>query len=225
MYLASFLIIPLSNTFAMKKMLVFGVLIIAGGGISSAQTELAGGKAGGKNYYQNPPVVSHMEIQNGDTVFNYGMRTVDIISLRTFTDKSDQRKYNRLVKAVKKVYPYARQAGERLQASNKAMTHMSRPERKAHMKKVEKQLEKEFGKEIKNLNFTEGRILLKLIDRETGRTAYRLVDDLRGRFTAWFYDGLAGMFGYDLERKYQPEKVQEDKYIEEIVQLIELGKI
>lgn len=209
----------------MKKVIFFGAVFLPIAGLSSAQNEIAGGKVGAKNYYNNPPLVSQVEVRNGDTLFNYAMRPVDIISLRTFSDKSDQRKYNRLVKAVKKVYPYARTAGERLQASNKAMVHMNRQERKAYMKAVESQLEKEFGKEIKNLNFTEGRILLKLLDRETGRTAYRLVDDLRGRFTAWFYDGLAGMFGYDLESKYQPDKVQEDKYIEEIVQLIELGKI
>lgn len=155
----------------------------------------------------------------------FDLLTVEIVSGRLLHSGKQQRKYVRLVKAIKKVYLYAHKAGERLQQFDKALVHMSRPERKRYMKQAEKELEREFGKEIRQLNFTEGRILLKLIDRETGRTAYRLVDDLRGRFTAWFYDGLAGIFGYDLERDFDPEQSTEDRYIEEIVLLLESGKM
>jgi hypothetical protein len=176
---------------------------------SADRVNLLEGK--GTDHFSHPPA--------------FDLLMVEIISARLPLSGKQQRKYVRLFKAIKKVYPYARKAGDRLQQSDKAMARMSRPERKAYVKQVEKDLEREFGKEIRQLNFTEGRILLKLIDRETGRTAYRLVDDLRGRFAAWFYDGLAGIFGYDLERDFDPEQSAEDRYIEEIVRLLESGKI
>lgn len=153
------------------------------------------------------------------------LQSVTIYSPRVFPNQRAQNKYNRLVAHVKKVYPYAKQAGDLLKAEEANMVGMSEKERKAHMKQVEKNIEKKFSKELKALTFTQGRVLLKLIDRETGHTSYDLVDDLRGSFRAWFYNGIAGLFGYNLKANYEPSKILEDRYIEEIVRQIENGTL
>lgn len=150
---------------------------------------------------------------------------VYIYTPHTFTNKREEKRYKKLVYHIKKVYPYAKRAGEVLKEEEAKMASMGKSERKNHMKKVEKRIEDEFGKDIRNLTFTQGRILLKLIDRQTGFTSYELVDNLRGTFRAWFYDGIAGLFGYDLKGEYDPKNNTEDKYIEEIVYLIEIGKL
>lgn len=163
---------------------------------------------------------------DGDTLYVSVLHTVTIHSnLRNFKKASDQKKYNRLVYNVRKVYPYAHRAGIMLKEEEAKMVGLDKGDRRAHMKKVEKRLENEFGSELKALNFTQGRILLKLIDRETGQTSYSLVEDLRGSFRAWFYDGIAGLFGYDLKSEYNPHDHLEDRYIEEVVRMIEAGEL
>lgn len=162
---------------------------------------------------------------NGGDTLTYSLPSVVIFSPRVFKNKQQQNKYNRLVRQIKKVYPYAKQASIVLHDEESNMVGMDKGERKDHMKKVEKRIEKEFGGELKNLTFTEGRILLKLIDRETGYTSYELVDELRGSFRAWFYDGIAGLFGYDLKGEFDVDKNVEDKYIDEVVRMIESGQM
>jgi Domain of unknown function (DUF4294) len=161
----------------------------------------------------------------GTDTLAFSLQPITIYSPRVFKNKRLQNQYNRLVRHVKKVYPYAKKASIVLKEEETKMVGMDKSDRKAHMKQVEKRIEKEFGGELKDLNFTQGRILLKLIDRETGYTSYELVDELRGSFRAWFYDGIAGLFGYDLKGEYDIDKNVEDKYIEEVVRMIETGQL
>ena len=86
------------------------------------------------------------------------------------------------------------------------------------MKGVEKQLRKEFQKEIENLTFSQGIILIKLVDRETGKTSYKIINDLRGRMRAFACQAIAKLFKYDLKTQYDPNGT--DKEIEKIVRLI-----
>jgi hypothetical protein len=163
------------------------------------------------------------KVFNGDTLKVFKLEEVIITSPRIFARKRDQNKYNRLVYNVKKVYPYAKLAGEKLRYYEFMMQGMNDRDRKKFTKRLENELNDEFGDELKNLNFTQGRILLKLLDRETKSTPYELVADLRGSFRAFFWNGLAGIFGYNLKDNYDPVNIDEDKYIEEIVQMINLG--
>ena len=91
------------------------------------------------------------------------------------------------------------------------------------MRKAEKEINEEFGGDLRDLTFTQGKILLKLIDRETGNTSYDLVKELRGGFTAFFYQGFARIWGYNLKSDYDPK--DEDELIETIVTLIERGQL
>ena len=92
-------------------------------------------------------------------------------------------------------------------------------EQKALMKEAELKIKKQYTKEIERLTFSQGIILLKLVDRETGKTTYRIVDELRGAFTAFFYQTIARLFKYNLKENYDPNGA--DKEIEHIVRLIE----
>jgi hypothetical protein len=91
------------------------------------------------------------------------------------------------------------------------------------MKKLEEELDTEYGKELRDLTVTQGKILLKLIDRETGESSYNLVTEFRGEFRAVFYQAFARLFGLNMKLKYDPE--DEDRDIEYIVKMIESGQL
>lgn len=159
-------------------------------------------------------------VEGKDTILIKDLKPVVIFAWRTPPD----RRTRRLIHNIKKVYPYARLASIKLwEYEGLLKSADSDRERRKLMKQAEKELESEFGDELKKLNMTQGRILLKLIDRETGATSYDLVQDLRGKFSAFFWQSLARIFGYNLKSDYDPDG--KDKKIEEIVQLIEAGKI
>ena len=91
------------------------------------------------------------------------------------------------------------------------------------MKKAEKELELQFGDELKDLTFSQCKILIKLIYRETGNSTFDIVKQLRGKFTAFIWQTLARLFGYDLKTDYDPGGT--DQAIEQIVLMIEAGAI
>lgn len=163
-------------------------------------------------------------IIEGDTFIFSTLPTFHFFSPKVFKSKREEQQYTRLVRNVKRVYPYARIAGIKLREYNDLMmATSSEKERKAIMKRAEADLEAEFGKELKKLTFSQGVILLKLIDRETGQTGYDLVAELRGSFRAFFWQGLGRLFGYNLKMTYEP--YGSDKEIEEIVLKIMFGQL
>ena len=122
------------------------------------------------------------------------------------------------------VYPYAKMAGDLLEKYGAEMaTVESEREKKKFYKQIEKELKAEFEGTIREMTTTQGRILVKLIDRETTQTSYEIVKEFRGGFTAFFWQGLGKMFGQDLKSAYDP--TGEDAQIEQIVLLIEAGVI
>ena len=96
-------------------------------------------------------------------------------------------------------------------------------ERKRIMKQAEKELDEEFGDDLRELTFSQGKILIKLVYRETGSSSYDLVAELRGKFRAFFWQAFARIFGFNLKNEYDPQG--EDKDIEFIVQMIEAGQL
>jgi hypothetical protein len=96
-------------------------------------------------------------------------------------------------------------------------------DRKALVRSFEKEIREEHYDRIKRMSFRDGRILLRLLDRETQHSAYDLVKELRGVFQAVFWQGVAGMFNYDLRMGFSPEQIEEDKYINEICLMIDKG--
>lgn len=159
-----------------------------------------------------------------DSIPTVDLKQVDIYYHRGFFSFWERWRMERLIYNVKKVYPYAKTAGKLLRKYNTQLENVkSDAKRRKIMKKAEAQLKAKYGDQLKQLNFAQGVILIKLIDRETSQTSYALVKDLRGSFVAFFYQGLARIWGYNLKIKYDPKG--RDRQIEAIVQLINEGKI
>lgn len=125
---------------------------------------------------------------------------------------------------IKKAYPYAQVAGIKLkELDDHLVTIQSEKEQKVYIDQAEKEIMKEFEKEVKRLTITQGIILVKLIDRETGRTSYQVIKELKGGFTAFFWQGIARIFGNNLKTEYDPN--DQDKVMEDIIRGIEAGFI
>ena len=171
---------------------------------------------------QSDTLIVQAEVNAGDTLMVKQLNEVEVFP--KFKNRYQARRYSRLVRYVKKVYPYAKLAGKKLSQYDLVLMQAKNDrERKKLMKQLEQEINEEYGGELKDLTFTQGKILIKLIDRETGETSFNLVQELRGNFTAFFYQTFARVWGYNLKVRYDP--LGEDKTIETIVKMIELGQI
>ena len=165
-----------------------------------------------------------VQIIDGDTLPFVRLKEVEVYSLKIPKRRKDQKRLTKLVKNVKLVYPYAKLAGIKLREYEELLLNAANDkERKIIMKQAEKEINEEYGGDLRELNFSQGKILIKLIDRETGESSYGLVQDLRGKFTAFWYQAFARLWGYNLKVKYDPEG--EDGRIETIVRMIERGQL
>lgn len=161
-------------------------------------------------------------IHNGDTLYIARLAEVVIQPKRRVAATRDLRQYRRLIYNVKKVYPYAKIAGDKFARISAHLDSVkSGREQREFIKQMEADIIKQYEAELKNLTVTQGRILIKLIDRETSKTSYEVVKDLRGSFQAAFWQAIARIFGSNLKTEYDPEG--EDKMIEEIMIMIEKG--
>ncbi len=170
------------------------------------------------------PIIVQAIVIGGDTIPVVSLNEVEVYSLKIPSTRKAKKKLTRLIKNVKRVYPWARLAGIQLRKyDNLLVDAKNDKERRKIMKEAEKEINNKYGGSLKKLTFSQGRILIKLIDRETGNTSYSLVQELRGNFTAFFYQAFARIWGYNLKVKYDPDGA--DKNIETIVRMIERGQI
>ena len=111
-----------------------------------------------------------------------------------------QRQYTALERKVRKVYPMAKVAAFKVAEYNRVyMSFTKERERKEYVKKAEKELFAEFEDEIRHMTFSEGRILIKLIDRETGKSSFEIIKEFKGGFNAFLWQTVARIFGHDLK--------------------------
>jgi len=163
-------------------------------------------------------------IIDGDTIPLMDLPPIVIYDYVHMMTPTEQWYWDRLVRNVKTVLPYAKLAGIKLREYNTELIGVKNDvERKRIMKKAEKDLKAEFGDQLKGLNFSQGDILLKLVDRETGNCSYNLVKDLRGAFVAFFYQNIGRLFGYNLKDRYDPNG--KDHQVETVVYMVENGLI
>lgn len=156
--------------------------------------------------------------ENGDTVAVVFMHPVDVISKRVFKNKRDEERYNRLYYNVLKAYPLAKAAGRELRILEAKLDTLPEHKHKAEAKKTEEALKKRYKSDLLKLTITQGKILIKLIDRETSKTGFDLIKEFRGGFSAFMWQSLAGLFGSSLKTGYDP---QEDRDIEAIMNMLE----
>lgn len=133
-------------------------------------------------------------------------------------------KYKRLVYNVKKVYPYSLVVREKFKEINDTLEQIEgEKERRQFLKDYEADLFGKYEDDIKHMTFTQGKILIKLIDRETQNTSYKLIRDYRGTLSAFFWQGIARIFGANLKAEYDP--YGEDYLIEKVIYEIENGRL
>lgn len=163
-------------------------------------------------------------IEGSDTLAMIELPELRVYERQDFEYLYLKRRYRRLIRNVKKAYPYAKIAGVELKKLDDHLATLeNEKEQKAYVEEAEEAIMSEFEKEVKRLTVSQGIILVKLIDRETGRTSYQVIKDLKGGFTAFFWQGIARLFGNNLKAEYDP--VDTDRVIEDIVLGIEAGFI
>ena len=162
--------------------------------------------------------------RNGVTMPEVEIKEVTVYAHPRFPRKSDFRKYERLISNLKKVYPYAIIVRKRLSRVDTDMQSIDNEEgRKEYLKKVEKDVFAEYEGAVREMTITQGRLLIKLIDRETQNTSYTLIKDYRGKVAAAFWQGIARIFGTNLKEEYDP--YGEDALIESIILEIDSGNL
>ena len=166
------------------------------------------------------------------TAYLDGKDTLPVVNLREifiyppvkFKNKREQVKYNKLVRDVKRTLPYAKMVYETLIETYEYMeTLPDDKSRQAHLKRMEKELFQEYKPELKKLTFSQGKLLIKLIDRECNQSSYNLLRAYLGSFRAGFWNIFAGMFGASLKTEYDPKG--KDAMTERVVVLVENGLI
>lgn len=170
-------------------------------------------------------ILSYATILDGDTIPLVHLKPVHIVRKWALLSEKEIRKNQKLIRNVKKTLPYAKEARKRLQELDKELAGMSPKKRKEYIKQVEEEVLDDFRDDLEKLTFSQGKVLLKLVDRETGNNSYTLVADLRGKFRASFYNTFARMFGFNLKEHYDPKHNKEDELLERVVRSVELGKL
>ncbi len=163
-------------------------------------------------------------IEEGDTLIHVPLRSIIIRPPFKFKSRRQKRRYSRLVIYVKKVYPYSQIVSDQLKDIHNNLDHYkTKKEKSFYIKQKEKELKKEFEGQLRKLTFTQGKILIKLIDRETGFTTYEIVKELKGSLSAFFWQSVARLFGSNLKMEYDAKG--DDRMIEDIVIRIENGML
>lgn len=161
---------------------------------------------------------------NGDTIRYYTLPDVMVYGALDPTTVDNMQQYYKLRRNVIRAYPYAKLAASTMKSINDSLSKItSKRDRKKYIKSTEKVMKEKFEDELKKLSVNQGKILIKLIDRETGNSTYELVKEYRGGVSAFIWQTTARFFGISMKTTYDPDG--EDKVIESIVQAIERGEI
>jgi hypothetical protein len=163
--------------------------------------------------------VLKMVVIDGDTLYVYNMQPFAVVDLKPYGSVEKDKQFRRLRWHVRKVYPYAKLAADKLNGYNEELKKVtSKRKRRKLLKLREKSLKKEFEDVIKKMSQTSGRVLVKLIDRETGESTYEIIKEMRGGFKAFIYQGVGRLYGANLKSRYNPKTIEEDEMIERVVQ-------
>jgi len=201
----------------MKKLLLILVFTVATGMLAQAQpSNNNGGVEDG--------IVTKAVIIEGDTVPLFWIPTVRIYGPIIFKSKVQVIEFTKMVRHIKRVYPYAKLIGNKVNEYNKYLNGIeNNRQREKELDRIEKEMRAQLEEQLVKLTFTQGKILMKLIYRETNNTTYNLIKDFRGGITATFWQTFGKIFGYNLKVTYDPIGVDHD--IETIVVMIENGTI
>jgi hypothetical protein len=164
---------------------------------------------------QEKVIIADFNVINGDTIFLADIPEVEILA---FKNSTERKRYFILKRRVLKVYPYALLAKDKLETIQLGLdTIPKRRHKKRYTKEVAKWVKEGYSEKLKNLTMSEGKILVKLIYRETKTTSYQIVKSYRGRFNAFFWQTMAKFWNNNLKTAYDPVNIREDMLIEHIL--------
>ena len=171
-----------------------------------------------------PTVKVGKVLEDGDSIQYMEMNNVYVFPPVTFSSKRQQNAYMRLVKNVKAVLPIAKEARMiMMETAEYLETLPNKQARDEHMARVEKSIMKEYKPRMKKLTYSQGKLLIKLIYRESNSSGYELIQAFLGPVRAGFYQAFAWAFGASLKKEYDPEGI--DRLTERVVLMVEAGQL
>lgn len=163
-------------------------------------------------------------VYQGDTIPSLRMPVLYVFKPLNFKSEKKRREYNRLVRNVKKTLPIAKEVNRAIiETYEYLQTLPDEKARQKHLKLVEKSIKEQYTPVMKKLTFSQGKLLIKLVNRQTDSSSYELVKAFLGPFKAGFYQAFASLFGASLKKEYHPEG--EDAMTERVVLLVESGQL
>ena len=165
-----------------------------------------------------------VQIFNNDTVYLAFLRDIYVFPRMKFANKRQEQFYWRTVRDVKRALPYAKIVSSELMRVNSLLLEMdNEKERQRYLKQYEKDIFKRYEPELKKFTLSQGRLLLKLIDRECNSTSFNLIKQYRGSASAYFWQGVAYIFGSSLKSEFDAQG--NDQIIERVILLVESGQL
>lgn len=163
-------------------------------------------------------------VYKGDTIPYITLRNVYVYPKMKFKNKKQEKYYYKLVRDVKKTLPIAKEIRNVVIETYEFLETLPNEKAKEkHIKAVEKSLKEQYTPKMKKLTFSQGKLLIKLVNRECNQSSYQLVKAFMGPFKAGFYQTFAALFGASLKKEYHPE--DEDKMVEKVILLVENGQL
>lgn len=163
-------------------------------------------------------------LYKGDSIPHVTLPTLSKYPPLKFANERERQRYNRLVANVKKVLPIAKLAKHTIiETYDYLETLPTKEERDAHIRQVELGLRRQYTPLMKKLSYSQGKLLVKLVDRECNQTSYEIVKAFIGPLRAGFYQVFAGLFGNSLTKRYDPDG--DDRYTERVVRMVESGQL
>lgn len=163
-------------------------------------------------------------VYEGDTIPWIQLRTVHVFEELKFKKKKDYENYQRLIRDVKRVLPIANEVNSAIiETYEYLQTIPNEKDRKRHIKDLEKGIKQQYTPRLKKLTTRQGKLLIRLIDRQSNQTTYELVKAFLGSFRATTYQVFASLFGFSLKKHYDPEG--DDALTERVIILVENGQV
>lgn len=164
------------------------------------------------------------KVENGDTIYIDSIRPSRVWQKMPKQKGREWRKYYRLVHNFSKAYPYALVAKKLVNEADStiATDNLKGAKREKYINKIQKELFEVFEGQMRNLTVSQGALIMKLVDREVGKSSYNIIKGYKSGITAGFWQGVAKLFGSDLKKPYDPEG--EDEAVEELVHIWENGE-
>jgi len=166
---------------------------------------------------------AEVDLATGDTIAIVQLKPVYCFTKKHFRNKRHEKNYNRMVYDVKKTLPIAKAARNLMTQAYLDMSNMTEPEQKVYFKNLEKDLFAQYKPRLKRLNYRQGKLLVRLVDRECDKQTYYLIREFLGKRRAFFWNMFGKLFGVSLKAQWDPEG--KDRELEDVCIQVEQGLI